>query len=458
MSKRKKVKNSITGGVKFKVMNIVTQKDFSEEKELSKLSYDYIPFGDKIKNDLPQHLAMLRRKSATHRSILEQKVSFSLSSGFSSEDENLLAFLKNVNSNGENFTEVWYKILADNYTFANAYIEVVTYDGGVNIFHIDATQVRKSKDTDSIIVHHDWDNYNHTRDKAVVIPMYPNYVRDGNLKRSAIHLKKYEPEFKHYGLPDYAAVLESISVDYEIGRWNNSRFKNFFQPSAIVEINGDMSDDEAENLIEEAKSKFTGEGNNGKILFMVKNGDSSPATVTPIADTSEGNFLDLQNTTNQNIITAHRWQPALSGIVSAGKMNNTGSEIRIAYEMVMTTVVKNTVNYLMRPIKKVLMDNGYSSDDLEVQFEPPISFFSDVNIAEVLEINEMRQIIGYDEKPDYDKLTNQKEEEDAELEDGYHRMPDGTIMKDSEHEGYEEEKKEAEVPNYGDKNNQHKHN
>ena len=86
----------------------------------------------------------------------------------------------------------------------------------------------------------------------------------------------------------------------------------------------------------------------------------------------------------------------------------------------------------MQPIKKILIDNGYNAEDLDVKYEPPISFFSDVNIAEVLEINEMRQIIGYDEKPDYFKLTNQKEEEDIDGE-GTHLMPDGTIMKDSEH-------------------------
>lgn len=430
--KRSQTKNSISGGVKFKVMNFVTQRDFSEEKELANLSYDYIPFGDKVKNDLPQHLAMLRRKSSTHRSILEQKVAFSLGCGYMTDDENILEYFKNVNSKGENFTDIWYKILSDNYTFANSYVEVVTYEGGINLFHIDATKVRVSKDTESIIVHHDWTNYNRTRDKAIVLPLYPDFVRDGSVKRSALHLKKYEPEFTHYGLPSYISVLEAISVDYEISRWNNSKFKNHFQPSAIVEINGDMSDDEAENLIEEAKSKFTGEGNNGKILFMVKNGDSSPATVTPISDNTEGNFLDLQNTTNQNIITAHRWQPALSGIVSAGKLSNTGNEIRIAYEMVMTTVVKNNVNRLMQPIKKVLLDAGFNSLDLEVKYEPPISFFSDVNIAEVLEINEMREIIGYDAKDNYDKLTNQKEEEDAEVEEGFHKMPDGSIMADED--------------------------
>jgi len=84
----------------------------------------------------------------------------------------------------------------------------------------------------------------------------------------------------------------------------------------------------------------------------------------------------------------------------------------------------------MQPIKKVLIDNGFNAEDLAVKFEPPISFFSDVNIAEVLEINEMREIIGYEEKPDYFKLTNQKEEED--VKDGFHKMPDGSIMADED--------------------------
>ena len=86
----------------------------------------------------------------------------------------------------------------------------------------------------------------------------------------------------------------------------------------------------------------------------------------------------------------------------------------------------------MQPIKKVLLDAGFNSLDLEVKYEPPISFFSDVNIAEVLEINEMREIIGYDAKDNYDKLTNQKEEEDAEVEEGFHKMPDGSIMADED--------------------------
>jgi len=416
-TKKKLASSKAFGGTKFAVLNFTTQKDFSEEKNLDNLSFDFIPFGDNVKNDLPQHLSMLRRKSATHRSILAQKVAFTTGAGFLSDDDKVLEFLENCNASEEDFRIVLKNLFTDFYTIGNAYLEIVHYKGGVAFYHIDATTVRISKDKENVIIHPNWDEYMQSQDDSVRIPFYPDFVQSDGGKRSVIHFKDYEPEFTNYGMPDYIAVLESISVDYEIGRWNNTKFKNHFQPSSIVEINGDMSDDEAEKLVEEAKAKFTGEGNNGKILFLVKNGDSSPATVTNISDTSEGNFLQLQDTTNQNIITAHRWQPALSGIVSGGKLSNTGSEIRIAYEMVMSTIIKNTIATIFNPIKKVLLDNGFNVDTLEIKQEPPISYMSDVKIESVLEINELRAIIGYESKDGYDKLTNQKEVEDEEIVD-----------------------------------------
>jgi hypothetical protein len=408
MSKKSNPKSVL----KFGVFNLTNPKDVQEEKDLDLLSYDYIPFGDKVKNDFPQHLAELKRKSATHRAILSQKTVFTLGTGFICENEKLKAKLEDMNSNDESFMEVFKKVIDDYYTFGNAYIEVVTFNGGFNMFHVDATKVRVSKDKENVIIHPNWSKYNSQKNKAQVVPFYPAFVNDGGNKRSIIHIKDYEPEFNHYGLPDYVAALESISVDYEIGRWNNTKFKNHFQPSSIVEINGDMSDEEAENLVEEAKSKFTGEGNNGKILFLVKNGDSSPASVTTIQDNTEGSFLDLQTTTHQNIISSHRWQPALSGIVSSGKMSNTGSEIRIAYEMVMNTIVKGTCYQLLKPIKKVWQDNGLDTSEFMVKHEPPISFMSDITISDVLEINELRACLGYEAIEGYDKLSNKKEVDD----------------------------------------------
>ena len=135
-----------------------------------------------------------------------------------------------------------------------------------------------------------------------------------------------------------------------------------------------------------------------KILFLVKNGDDSRGTDVQIINNKEdGDFLDLQKLTDQNIITAHRWQPALSGIVSSGKMNNTGSEIRIAYELAMSTVIKDTTNILLAPIRKVLgKELGLDTSDLRVVYEPPISFLSDLDPKQVLTINEQRMMLDKD--------------------------------------------------------------
>ena len=285
-------------------------------------------------NLFPQYLAELKRKSSTHRSVLAQKTVFTSGAKFVCENESLREFIEDVNADKESLRDVFKKL-----------------------------------------------------------PIYPRVAHN----KFVVHFKDYEPTFNFYGLPDYVAALEHICVDYEIGKWNHTKFLNGFQPSAIVEISGDMGEEEAQKMVHEAQKKFVGEGNNGKILFIVKNGDTSPANVQIIKDDQEGSWIDLQQITDQNIITANRWQPSLSGIVSSGKMNNTGSEIRIAYDLVMTTVIRDTSELLLNGIRTVLYNElGYDPKDLKIHYEPPISYSNDVDIKQVLTINEQRRLIDED--------------------------------------------------------------
>lgn len=246
VAKKKNKSNFVNKAFAFDIVNVATQREVYEEKDLSKLQYDYIPFGEKNQNDFPSHLAELKRKSATHRAILSQKVVYTTGTGFICDNEDTLAYLNSVNADGDSFQSVWKRVIDDYYTFGNAYYEIVSFEGGVNIYHLDSTKIRISIDEENIILHPDWSEYIQREDEAVLIPFYPNFVKDGKNQRSVIHIKDYEAEFEYYGLPDYIAALEDISVNYEIGRWNNTKFKNHFQPSCIVEINGDMSDEEAE--------------------------------------------------------------------------------------------------------------------------------------------------------------------------------------------------------------------
>ena len=399
MSQKKKVRGAAKTNLQtqksntfeFGVFNLSVPESIEEIQDLSKIRTKFVPFG--ADNLFPQYLARLKRQSSTHRSVLAQKTIFTSGAKFVSSDEDLSAYIKDVNANGESLRMIFKKLADDYYTFGNAYLEGVIYDGGLNLYHIDATTVRMSKNKKEVYVHPDWAKYNTMKDKLNIIPLYPE-VR-GN--RFVFEFNDYEPTFQFYGLPDYVAALEHIAVDYEIGKWNHTKFKNGFQPSAIVEISGDMGEEEAKKLVQEAQKKFVGEGNNGKIMFIVKNGDTANANVQILKDNRDGSWMELQQITDQNIITAHRWQPSLSGIVSSGKMNNTGSEIRISYDLVMTTVIKETSDLLLTGIHKLLYhEMGFDPKNLTIHYEPPVSYANDVDITKVLTINEQRALLDED--------------------------------------------------------------
>ena len=383
------VNTSIKNDVyEFGVFNLATPPNIRETQDISKLRTKFVPFGDD--NLMPQYLAKLKRQSSTHRSVLAQKTIFTSGARFVTENESLQEYINDVNADGESLRDIYKKLADDYYTFGNAYLEGVLFDGGVNLYHIDATTVRMNKDKKSVMIHPDWENYITQRDKMVNIPIYPSVGGS----RFVIHFTDYEPTFQYYGLPDYVAALEHIAVDYEIGKWNHTKFKNGFQPSAIIEISGDMGKDEAKRMVKEFETKLTGGGRNGKLMFIVKNGDTSAANVQIIKDDQEGSWLDLQKITDQNIVTAHRWQPSLSGLVSSGKMNNTGSEIRIAYDLAMTTVIKDTSDLILDGIKKILWNElGFENGELSIHFEPPISYATQIDVTKVLTINEQRRLL-----------------------------------------------------------------
>ena len=386
--KTKKTKSST---FEFGVFDLVTPPNVVEPLDLDRINTKFIPFGKD--NLFPQYLAELKRKSSTHRSVLAQKVVFTAGAKFVCKDDATKDFIEDVNADGESLRDVFKKLADDYYTFGNAYLEGVLYDGGVNLYHLDATTVRVSKNKKDVYVHPDWRNYRSQDEKMQKIALYPRVTSS----RFVMQFKDYEPTFTFYGLPDYVAGLEHISVDYEIGLWNNTQFQNGFQPSAIVEINGDMGEEEAKKLVTEAQKKFCGQGNNGKIMFIVKNGDTANANVQILKDDRDGSWMELQQITDQNIITAHRWQPSLSGIVSSGKMNNTGSEIRISYDLVMTTVIKETSDLLLTGIHKLLYhEMGFDPKNLTIHYEPPVSYANDVDITKVLTINEQRALLDED--------------------------------------------------------------
>ena len=399
------INRKATGKVKFDIVNLSPMPQFVEKERDVHASTSYYRFGDD--NLFPQYLAELKRKSSTHRAILSQKATYTAGSKITTINSKLEEYIKEVNPLGQSLRNLFRLVVDDFYTFGNSYIELVEYEGGCNMYHVDSTMVRVSSKLDSVYINPDWTFYDVKHKKVRNVPLFPNF-KNG---RSILMFKDYESGFQRYGIPDYIAAAESgsIEVDYLIQKYNRSKFENGFMPSAIIEIEGSMSDGEAEELISLAQDKLTGEGNNGKILFLIKDGSGGSSNVQILKDDKDGSFMEYQELTRNNIVTAHRWQPALSGIVSSGKMNNTGSEIRISYDLVMRTVIQDTIEQVFKPMRdamgKVLKLDASS---LEVQFESPIGFAADIDIKQIADVNELRALIGLEERPDLEDvyLTN----------------------------------------------------
>ena len=334
---------------KNKILAYGFSKDLSQDvpeevKRLDRLRNAWIPFGDD--NLFPQHLSELSRAAATHRAILNTKTTFTIGEGFHTLNESL-----------------------------------------------DSTTARMDKDKKKILFHPDWADVRRTEDKITSCDIYPVFkkYRKG-VKRSVVHFCDYESTFYYYGLPDYVAALDHIKIASQIGKYNLTRFKNGFMPSAIIELGADMSEEEAQIFIDEARDKLTGENNNSKILFIAKNGDESASNVKIINDTSDGSFMELQTITNDNIISSHRWNPALSGIQVAGSLGNN-QQILTIYDIVMSTVIREPQQMVLRELKKILKTlGGYDVSDLHIVNKPPVTMLGAINPTDYISVQEGRRI------------------------------------------------------------------
>tara|TARA_R110002074_G_scaffold294532_3_gene466144 strand:+ start:6315 stop:7649 length:1335 start_codon:yes stop_codon:yes gene_type:complete len=359
---------------------------------------DWIPFG--TNNLFPQELSELSRSASTHRAILGTKTTFSIGEGLRTNNKALKSLLEDVNTYGESMDDVAKKVLSDYWKLGNGYMEVVVGQGYINFFHQDGTTARVHKKGKHILLHPDWENARRYLDDMRKLPIYPDFRKDGEVYRTIIHFSDYESTYYYYGMPDYCAALDHIRIANQIGVYNLTRFKNGFMPSAIVELNADMGEDEAQDFIDDAVAKLTGAGDNSKILFIAKNGDGDATNVQIINDTSDGSFMELQKITNDNIISAHRWNPALSGIQVAGQLGNN-QQILTAYDIAMSTVIKEPQQMFLKVLKKILKtERGISATDLTFYTKPPVSLLGTINPAEFITIREGREIFHLPELTD----------------------------------------------------------
>ena len=324
-------------------------------------------------NNLPEALALLSRRSTAHRRIINDKADYISGKGFNYDCAVPLLgnMVERANGEGESLRQVLNKLAFDKSLFGNAFLEVVTDENHsfLSLHHIDATRCRVAKDSQHILLHHDWSHFRES--EALTLPLYPTFEKqnDGTL-RAVIHYKDYEPMFEHYGVPQYIAGMNVSAIAYKTDRWNIARLDNSFQLSGVMMIDNAVdSEGEAAELARMAEQRFAGKP--GQVMFIIRNESSDDnSRFIPIESQNDGDWRDLHDQAIGDIVVAHSWFRSLSGLdYSTGF---SAERILHEYEVALNTVILGEQNELLEPIahaiSKILQIDCSS---LEIINRPP---------------------------------------------------------------------------------------
>ena len=325
-------------------------------------------------NLFPYALALMSRRSTTHRRIINDKADYISGKGFSFDATRtkLAALVARANGAGESLRQVLNKLAYDKSLFGNAFLEVIAdpAHATLSLYHQDASRCRVAKDSAHVLLHHDWASFRAS--EARTLPLYPQLEpqRDGTL-RAMIHYKDYEPMFEHYGVPAYIAGFNVSAIAYKTDKWNISRLDNSFQLSGVMMLDSTVdSEAEAERIVRLAEQKFA--GNPGQVMFVIRDGgeQNDNSRFIPIASQNEGDWQALHEQAVSDIVVAHSWFRTLSGLDYASGFS--AERILHEYEVALNTVILGEQAELTEPVREAITSIlGIDASSLQVINRPP---------------------------------------------------------------------------------------
>jgi len=412
MKSQKKINNIKASSVK---TDPISTPIIKKEKEPNiDIEQKWVPYFQDSDNVYPNDLAKRARRSSTHSSIINQKVTFIKGKEFTFHDmdgnpvdydelpDDFKEWIKEVNPEGDTLYDVFCDWVQSYVITGNFYPHISKSGEFTALYSEDATTVRKSKDKKTAYLSNFWRDIklNTTPTHQYSVTEIPFY--DGtNRKQYLIHgIRKY-PEFNYYGLPDYVGALDWIDIEYRMSKYNIDKFDNGFFPSVLMQLFGEVPDGlNAQQYVEKFKEKFTGEGNNDKMVIELLDSPEQAANVKEFDRERDGEFLELSQLATKAIISAHRITPSLAGLETAGKLGSS-QQIKEEYEKFMNSVIiPDFQEPLLNMLNKIIARETSFNIKVGILNVAPVGNSDKVDINGVITINEARKMLGMQELED----------------------------------------------------------
>lgn len=133
-----------------------------------------------------------------------------------------------------------------------------------------------------------------------------------------LHLKERDPAQEIYGLPEYLAALQSALLNEAATLFRRRYYINGAHAGFVMYISeSGLSDDDADD-IQDAVEKAKGIGNFKNLFLHVPGGKKDGIQILPISEVAaKDDFLNIKNTTRDDVLAGWRTPPQLMGVVPA---------------------------------------------------------------------------------------------------------------------------------------------
>ncbi len=387
----------------------ITTPIVKKEKEPNiDIEQKWVPFFQDSDNIYVNDLAKRARRSSTHSSIINQKITFIKGKGFTFkvDGENVRydelpndfkEWCKEVNPEGATLYDVFSDLVQSYVITGNYYPHILKSGDYTALYSEDATTVRKGKYCKIAYLSNFWRDIGLSTTPTHEYPVTELKFYNGTERKEyLVHVMRKFPEFNYYGLPDYVGALDWIDIEYRMSKYNIDKFDNGFFPSVLIQMFGEVPDGlNAQQYVEKIKEKFTGEANNDKFLVELLDSPEQAASIKEFDRERDGEFMELSTLCTKAIISAHRITPSLAGIETAGKLGSN-QQIKDEYDKFMNSVViPDFQEPLLRALNTIIKrDTKYGNIEVGILNVSPVGDSAKVDLNAVITINEARKMLG----------------------------------------------------------------
>lgn len=354
------------------------QPVFTEKK-----SKGYVEFGEV--NNYPEYLLSLYNESPKHGAIVKGKSTYIFGRGFEDKGK--------ANSRGESWNDILKKCVKDDELFRGYYLQIIWNRAKQisEVYHIDFSKVRVSKDLSCFYIKNDWLDWKEKPRE------YPQFNVNEPYGSQIYYKREYNPTSSIYPLPAYFSALNYIESDIEVSRHILGNAKQGFVGSTLINLNnGDPINEEHKGEVEKGLlKKFTGDSGKRVVIMFNKSKENS-ADIQNLGTTmlTKEDFTNINNLIQQEIFAGHQiTSPSLFGIKTEGQLGGR-TEIRDAYEIFNNTYVQERQEEFNQVFTDFRNLKGEVGEFNIVPLEPlKFEFTENIMVANLTQ-NEIRELMG----------------------------------------------------------------